>query len=444
MNDKNGSPFSSDDNNFFEDFSSEEQGRNRQSFAGETPSLDIPDEVKNDSTHFFVDFSETPNPIPPTPQRPAPQSHAPIASHTFQEEPWQFNPLPEPQPQPSRQTFVQDPPPLPPTDYPDPVRVKPKKKKKRKALKVILISFAVIVAVLIGSVVFVFSGLTVRPLTDDPAALGIDPAIAEKYKNSGVTNIALFGVDTRDYESDKGRSDAIMILSIDRPHNIIKVTSLLRDSYVDIDGRGKDKLTHAYIYGGPELAIKTINQTFKLDIMSYATVNFAQLATVIDAVGGVEIEITELERQWINALANSEGLSAPDVTQSGLVRLTGAQATAFSRIRKIDSDVARANRQKKVIEAMLVSIKHSSIFQYPAMARKILSAMETSLDFSSVVKLSPAILFGGNTIAQINVPDTEDGAKGGNVGSQWVWQFDRDKAVTRLHKFIYEYDGRSE
>ena len=317
------------------------------------------------------------------------------------------------------------------------------RKKKRKILRRILITLLVLVLLLVGGVVFVFSGLEVKPLTTDMAALGIDPAIAEKYKDSGVTNIALFGVDSRDYDSTAGRSDAIMILSVDRKHNLLKLTSVLRDSYVAIDGHGSEKITHAYVYGGPELAIRTLNQNFQLDIQSYATVNFSQLASVIDAVGGVEIEITEKERQQINALANSEGLSSPEVPAAGVVRLTGGQATAYSRIRSIDSDTARANRQRVVLEAMLVSIKSANIFQYPDMARQVLSEMESSLDFASVVKMSPAILFGQPSLVQMTLPTEEDGARGGNVGGHWVWQFDVAGATSRLHEFIYEYDGKT-
>ena len=117
--------------------------------------------------------------------------------------------------------------------------------------------------------------------------------------DSKITNIALFGLDARENE-DVGRSDALMILTIDQRHGKLKITSILRDSEVNIDGYGSDKITHAYAYGGPELAIKTLNQNYNLDIEDYVTVNFIQMAEIVDAFGGVEINVTDDEMTEIN------------------------------------------------------------------------------------------------------------------------------------------------
>lgn len=117
--------------------------------------------------------------------------------------------------------------------------------------------------------------------------------------SSDIVNIALFGVDQRNNQ-EQVRSDSVMILSVDKKHNKIKIISLMRDTYVEIEGYGKTKLTHAYYYGGPQLAVKTINQNFGTNITEFATVNFQQMAAIIDAVGGVEIDISEAERKNAN------------------------------------------------------------------------------------------------------------------------------------------------
>jgi len=117
--------------------------------------------------------------------------------------------------------------------------------------------------------------------------------------DAAVVNIALFGVDRRS-ESEIGRSDSIMILSIDKTHNKLKLSSIMRDTYVDVEGHGMNIITHAYVYGGAALAVKTLNTTFDLNIKDYVTVDFFGLEKIIDNVGGIELNITSEEVKYIN------------------------------------------------------------------------------------------------------------------------------------------------
>ena len=161
---------------------------------------------------------------------------------------------------------------------------KNQKKKKRTALKVFL-SFICVILVLVGGVMIYAStvllgDLKTTTITKDKTELGISE---ETKSEAGITNIALFGVDARDYDGGTfaGRSDAIMVMSIDNVHHKVKLTSIMRDVRVYMgDGSpydsGYDKLNHAYMYGGPEQAIRTINQNFGLDIQDYVTVNFCR------------------------------------------------------------------------------------------------------------------------------------------------------------------------
>ncbi len=172
----------------------------------------------------------------------------------------------------------------------------PPKKKKNPARRILGVCLTLLVVALVGlagAFLFVLSGLQVAPLTGD---LGTGSSACT---DSMVKNIALFGVDARD-NSNEGRSDVLAVLTVDNRRGKLKLTSILRDSQVYIDGYGYDKATHAYAYGGPELAIRTLNQNFHLDITDYVTVNFAEMAQIVDAFGGVEIALTADEKREIN------------------------------------------------------------------------------------------------------------------------------------------------
>ena len=162
--------------------------------------------------------------------------------------------------------------------------------------KTIVALVLVLVIAVGGSVAYMLSGLTMTSIPKSDSALGIQ---AGAMSDSQITNIALFGLDSRE-DGNTGRSDVVMVLSVDRRHHALKLTSILRDSEVSIEGYGYDKITHAYAYGGPELAIKTLNQNFNLDIRNYVTVNFYQMAEIVDAFGGVDIQLTAEEVYSLN------------------------------------------------------------------------------------------------------------------------------------------------
>ena len=249
---------------------------------------------------------------------------------------------------------------------------KNQKKKKRTGLKVFL-SFICVILVLVGGVMIYAStvllgDLKTTTITKDKTELGISE---ETKSEAGITNIALFGVDARDYDGGTfaGRSDAIMVMSIDNVHHKVKLTSIMRDVRVYMgDGSpydsGYDKLNHAYMYGGPEQAIRAINQNFGLDIQDYVTVNFAAMAKIVDAFGGVNIDLTEDEISEINknmyalAAESPESMAGDVSTYAPLsagdgVLLNGDEAVAYGRIRAIDNDNGRVERQQEVLSALL-------------------------------------------------------------------------------------------
>lgn len=270
----------------------------------------------------------------------------------------------------------------------------------------------------------------------DEKNLGISSEIADKYGDTDIFNVALFGVDTRDENSFSGRSDSIIIVSIDKKNNVVKLSSILRDSYVAIEGHKNQKITHAYAFGGAELAIKTINQNFSMNITDYATVNFYKLGQAIDLLGGIDIEVTEKERVHLNDIGDDENPNFGYLEQAGMVHLTGEQAVVYARLRKIDSDVARSNRQKKVIEALLVQARKVSPSKYNEMLKTMMSLCETSLSFSEIMSFAP-MLKEDLTIQMTNIPSEEDHPIGGVYDGAWVWRYDLAAATERLHLFIY-------
>ncbi|HAY3898111.1 TPA: LytR family transcriptional regulator, partial [Escherichia coli] len=198
-----------------------------------------------------------------------------------------------------------------------------KSKKKSKGLttgkKVLIIIATILIFSLsaLGSYLLSMVGKLNNVGLDD-SDLGIEKS---KNTSSKIKNIVLFGIDQT--EGDIGRSDAIIIATVDSLHKKLKLTSISRDSYVNIEGHGYDKLNHAYAYGQEELAIKTINQTFGLDITDYAKVNFNNLKDIIDTLGGIDITVEDSELGDLNGV----------ISTSGRQHVNGTQALAYSRIR---------------------------------------------------------------------------------------------------------------
>ena len=314
---------------------------------------------------------------------------------------------------------------------------KKKRKKWSKLKKTLVISASSLgtLSVLVVCLFFYyFGGLNTQWLTDDLQALGIDMDF--KYSDKNVINIALFGVDSRTDEN-VGRSDAILIVSLDNEHNKVKLTSIARDTYCNIPGRDAGtKINHAYAYGGAELAIKTLNTIFDLDIQDYVTVNFNQMAEVIDAVGGVSVPVSEAER--VNANMFLPAGPSP-ITQTGdSVLLNGGQAVAYSRIRKLDSDNMRTQRQRQVLSALFEKAKSLNALQYPEFARRLLPMVETSLNYGDIMGMT-GILLGNPSMEQLSFPNEYSGSKGStHSDGVWYYDYDLELAKEQLHKFIYD------
>ena len=309
---------------------------------------------------------------------------------------------------------------------------KPKKERRRKKHPLLVI-LGILLVIFLAFWFYLTGNLNSHPLPRDKESLGITD-----NGQFGVTNIALFGVDARD-DSDTGRSDAMMVVSVDMIRGDMKMISLLRDTKVPIEGHGETKLNHAYAYGGPELAVKTINQNFDLDIREFITVNFNELAAIVDAVGGVTLEVSEDERQQINHNMIETDPDHPKVESSGTILLDGAQAVAYSRIRSIDSDNARTDRQQEVLNAVFASVQSMGLLQFPKFVHDFSEIVDTSMSSLDVLKVAP-ILLRNPELERYTIPDAEyetDLWGGIDSSGMWCWHFDLDAATTRLHSIIY-------
>ncbi len=264
-------------------------------------------------------------------------------------------------------------------------------------------------------------------------------SINEELSNR-VTNIAVFGVDSRTDEVS-GRSDAMMIVSIDAKHGKIKAVSLMRDSLVTIPGYSKKmKINTAFALGGEELAIKTINYNFDMNITDYVSLNFNQLAGIVDALGGVEVEITEAERKnankFIKEMASEVGEEADLIKESGTVILYGYQAVAYARIRYVgNADFQRTQRQREVMRKLMDKVLDSNPLYYPNIIRKLLPMVETSLSNEEILKLAGTVIFSGR-------PEFEEGRfpidGTYNTNTNYAMVYDLDAAAEKLHSFIYD------
>ena len=220
-------------------------------------------------------------------------------------------------------------------------------KRKMSLLKKILLVFALLVALAVGDVCYL---LTLYEYDNTNAS-----SLAANTED-GMMNIALFGVDTRENNEESGtRADAIMIMNVNPANRSVKLVSLMRDSYVDVPGYGSTKLCHAYGYGGPQLMMQTLNENFDLHITEYMVVDFAQMASIIDAVGGVTVTLTEEElaetNKYICEYCWENGVPADVIEEAGEQKLDGVQAMTYGRIRKGNTggDWQRTERQSVVL-----------------------------------------------------------------------------------------------
>ncbi|AAK81003.1 LCP family protein required for cell wall assembly [Clostridium acetobutylicum] len=280
-------------------------------------------------------------------------------------------------------------------------------------------------------------------ISKKPSDLGITQKNQnELQKYDDTINIAFFGLDRRQ-KTDISRSDSIMILTMDPTHKKLKLSSIMRDTYVNVDGHGMTKITHAYAYGGPQLAIKTINENFNLNIKDYVTVDFYGLEKIIDKLNGVEVDVQPDEVNYLNSyideVSKYEKVTPNHVSSAGKQLLDGRQAVAYSRIRyTAGGDFQRTERQRTVLMAVFNKMKAQGKSNMLSMMDELLPYAETDLGSLDIAKYGAKFLSSNiDSIDQERFP-VDGYCSGITVDNVWYLKTDLGVTSDQMKKYIFE------
>lgn len=314
---------------------------------------------------------------------------------------------------------------------------KHKKKKRHIFLKlviILLIIIAILAGILVGYIYSKYSQIEHEYI--DESEIEINDGI----KTTGYKNILLLGVDSRNNNYKNTLSDSIMIVSINQDTKKVKVVSVYRDSYLKI-GKSFDKITHAFGKGGAAQSLSAINTNLDLDLKEYVAVNFNVVVDVVDAVGGVEMDITSEEVKYINQYINEvnqvTGHKSANITKAGTYNLDGVQAVAYSRIRYTSGgDYKRTERQRDVLNLAFQKVKKMSLGQLNKLADTVLKEVSTNISGTEILGLL-------SQIASYELEETtgwpfEGGIKGYQPDSVWYGApVNLENQVIKLHEFLF-------
>ncbi|WP_300256968.1 LCP family protein [Clostridium sp.] len=313
--------------------------------------------------------------------------------------------------------------------------------KKQKITIFSLLIILILIASIVVFFVFRFYNQSYEGNTDPAKVNTVDENI--KFKEiSGVTNILLLSSDARPGE-DVSRSDSIMILTIDNINKKLKVTSLMRDMLVKIDGHGEEKLNHAFAYGGPTKTIETIQNNFGIKLNNYIIVDFSAFVNVIDAINGIEVTIKDYELDELNKYIIDGGGSEKDLLpQPGTYNLNGYQALSYARIRKIgNGEYERTERQRAILQVALEKIKDMSTVKLVSLLNELFPYVKTNISLGNAMDYGFTTLNVGKNcnfeIDQFRVP-IDSISKGGILNDKgWVFVIDKVETSKALQEFIF-------
>lgn len=318
-------------------------------------------------------------------------------------------------------------------------RRKKKTKKKKSGFKAFLFRVAMLLFFLAAGLYFLVSAAYNKLNYHE-----IESVASESMREDGVINILLIGNDSRENGED-GRSDAMILLSVSTKHKKIYMTSLLRDMYVEIPGHDDNRLNAAYSFGGAELLMKTVEENLDIEVNRYMLVNFEAFANLVDGVGGVDLELSSEEIEWVNAYLNEYNLLTEkefgtdymDSSQEGLVHLNGPQALAYTRNRYIGTDFGRTERQRKVLKEVVHGLPRGMLHPIKLMDG-LMPNLTTNLTRQECYQLSlMAPLMLTYDMEQGSIP-VEGTYRDATIRKMAVLEVDFEANKEYLHKLLFE------
>ncbi len=347
-----------------------------------------------------------------------------------------------------------------------------KKRSVGKRILITIISIIIVLAILVGAVVFIAYGVinklnivgethkyevvdTIEDETgtgedSDPESINsleariranIDDSTWETMSSKDVVNVLLIGTDAR--SNERGRSDTIMIASLNTKSRQILLTSILRDVYVEIPGKGYNRINAAYAYGGPPLLLDTIEANFKIKIEKYAYTNFYDYIDIVDEMGGITIMMDDDEVDSVNSMskayAEQNNLKCPAIPSgSGQKQLNGIQTLMYSRIRKADSDFARTSRQRLVLQQLFYEMKSKNLTEMYDLMDILLPKITTNMTDDEIFYLllnSPTYFKYSITEQQVPVSDSYENM---TIRGMAVLGIDFDANIKQLRNTIFD------
>ena len=325
-----------------------------------------------------------------------------------------------------------------------------KRKKRRKKipiLRVFVFTFFLIIGLVGGMMIYAYNTLNsfnyeeIYTDTNNVSSTEEFSNVDGLFNDSKVLNVLLIGSDSMSV-GDQGRSDSLLILSLNIRTKKIKITSLMRDTWIEIPGHGKDRLNAAFAYGGPKLTIETIQNNFGILIDRFACVDFEGFSKIIDALGGIDIELTAKECKYINS---NSGIK-PALKGPGINHLSGVQALHHSRNRdSIGSDYDRTSRQRQVLKAAVEALKNAGVGKVTEMISNLAPLVTTNFKTAEITRLATRCMTYLNyPIEEYRIP-ADGNVRDETYGQKMVLVINNmQKARADLKKFIYEMDEQQD
>lgn len=331
-------------------------------------------------------------------------------------------------------------------------KIKEKKKKKKSIVKIILLSILGVIAISIAVAVGYYNHIRNQVYVDYKPTTKDEVDYTEV---DGITNVLLIGTDGRTTD-EPARSDSIIIATLDNNNKKVKLTTIIRDTLVNIPEYGEDKINAAFYYGaletddegdlkgaegGAALLMDTIEENFNIHLDKYIIVNFWGFESIIDQIGGIEADIKDYEIDEVNKyIGESTGVNSPPITETGLQTLNGQQALAYARIRYVgNGGFERGERQNKVLLQVATKLKEVSPLKYVSLANTLAKQVKTNIDIPEALNLAYTIYkLPSLDFEQLQIPQTELIARDNLYKDRgWCLLIDLEQNSKIMYDFIF-------